>query len=176
MKHHDDSFGSYKDKQLILDIAGDEIYLNPGEYFVGDARFKVRTLLGSCVSTVIWHAQLQHGAMSHCILSTRQVGSALQLDGSYVDEVLELMVRQLQQLGVPLHECVAKVFGGGNMFPEQQILDKLNVGKKNGEAAKALLQKYALPVVAEDLFGVGHRELTFSVKSGEVWVRHVNSC
>jgi len=176
MNLHDDGFSSYKNKQLVLDIAGDEIYLNPGEYFVGDARFKVRTLLGSCVSMVIWHAQLQYGAMSHCILSRRQVGSALQLDGSYVDEVLELMVRQLQKLGVPLHECVAKVFGGGNMFPEQQILDQLNVGKKNGEAAKALLQKYGLPIISEDLFSEGHRELIFDVKSGEVWVRHVNNC
>ena len=44
------------------------IFLLPGEHFTGDARHRISTLLGSCVSITLWHPQLQVGAMSHFLL------------------------------------------------------------------------------------------------------------
>ena len=32
-----------------------DIFLQPGEYFVGDADYQIRTMLGSCVSMTLWH-------------------------------------------------------------------------------------------------------------------------
>lgn len=54
--------------------AGFEVYLLPGEYFVGDARYRIRTVLGSCVSITLWHRRLRIGAMSHFLLSEREAG------------------------------------------------------------------------------------------------------
>lgn len=54
--------------------AGFEVYLLPGEYFVGDARYRIRTVLGSCVSITLWHRPLRIGAMSHFLLSEREAG------------------------------------------------------------------------------------------------------
>lgn len=176
-----DSIVRADSKLLGLDEDAIEIYLDPGEYFVGDARYKVRTLLGSCSSMVLWHARLQYGAMSHFLLPTRRSGEAraggrdlshaTQLEGKYADEALELMLRELKQAKVPVHECVAKIFGGGNMFPHQKLSEKLNVGKNNGEAARQLLREHGLKILAEDLFGIGHRQLIFNVRNGDVWSR-----
>jgi len=174
-----DDFGGHDSKSLGLDENAIEIFLDPGEYFVGDSSFKVRTLLGSCVSMVLWHPRMKYGAMSHFLLPTRKVGvdaaKAVGLqpmpEGKYADEALNLMVRELRQAKVPIHECVAKVFGGGNMFPGQKLSEHLNVGRRNGEAAKRLLQGLGLKIVAEDLYGNGHREIIFNLSNGDIWLR-----
>ncbi len=190
-----------------------EIFLNPGEYFVGGAGFQVRTILGSCVSIILWHQRLRFGAMSHYLLSSRpgtatapcaapgnrslrcSTSSVLgvvppasmhssampadafdmagKLDGKYADEVLVLMIRALHDAKIPLAECQAKIFGGGNMFPGRPVRDQLDIGLKNGEAAKLLLSAYGIPVVSENLFGFGHREIIFNPGNGDVWVRQI---
>lgn len=158
-----------------------ELFLNPGEYFVGGAGFQVRTLLGSCVSIVLWHQRLRFGAMSHYLLPSRPGRSTLphefeaarQLDGKYADEVLRLMAKKLCDAKIPLAECHARIFGGGNMFPDRSIINQFDIGLKNGEAAKRLLAAYEIPIVSENLFGFGHREIIFNTGNGEVWMRQV---
>ncbi|MDO9104784.1 MAG: chemotaxis protein CheD [Methylovulum sp.] len=158
-----------------------EVFLNPGEYFVGGPGFQVRTLLGSCVSIVLWHPIFRFGAMSHYLLSSRSgrvmtsggFASGQKLDGKYADEVLALMAGGLRDANIPIAECQAKIFGGGNMFPTRMARDQLDIGLKNGETGKRLLAGYGIPVVSENLFGTGHREVIFKPRNGDVWVRQV---
>jgi chemotaxis protein CheD len=150
-----------------------DIFLQPGEHFVGDANFRVRTLLGSCVSIVLWHAALRAGAMCHFLLPSRNDAVGGVLDGRYGDEVMHIMSRDLQHTHVNPTQCVAKIFGGGNMFPDQARSDIPNIGLKNGEAARAVLMAHRIPVVSENLFGVGHRQIIFDIGSGDVWARQI---
>lgn len=162
------------------DTAVIDIFLDPGEYFVGDAGYQVRTLLGSCVSTILWHPRLQIGAMSHIILPTRgairavgsKEGSEHEAVGKYADEVLIAMIDELEAAGVPVQQCQAKIFGGGNMFPDKVVHERLNIGKRNGEAVLRLLALHRIPIVAQDLYGNGHRQVFFNVRNGDVWMRH----
>lgn len=164
-----------------------DIFLLPGEYFVGDAAFQVRTILGSCVSITLWHPMARVGGMSHFLLPTR--GSASQgakqskntksakghsgLDGHYGDEALALMCRDLRALGVDPRQCQAKLFGGGNMFPGRMRGDSVHVGQRNGEAARELLLQYGIALATESLFGMGHRQIIFDISKGDVWSRQV---
>jgi chemotaxis protein CheD len=152
-----------------------EIFLQPGEYFTGDARYRIRTLLGSCVSITLWHPRMRIGAMSHFLLARRTSRSSSELDGRYGDEALCLMLRELAQSGVRPQECEGKIFGGGDMFPSRSRVrgDGMNVGKRNGEMARELLHAHGIAVVSESLFGVGHRQVIFDVASGNVWLRQV---
>lgn len=148
-----------------------EVYLLPGEYFVGDARYRIRTVLGSCVSITLWHRRLRIGAMSHFLLSERDGDAAQGLNGRYGRDAMELMVRQLRERRVNIRECEAKVFGGGTMFPWGEAGVLPGIGHRNGVAAEKLLAEYGIPVVSESLFGIGHRHILFDVSSGDVWVR-----
>jgi len=152
-----------------------EVYLLPGEYFVGDARYRIRTVLGSCVSITLWHPRLRIGAMSHFLLSERESESggepAAELSGRYGKDAMALMVAQLQERGVRANDCEAKVFGGGTMFPSIEGGSQPSIGHRNGVAAEKLLAEYGIPVVSESLFGTGHRNILFDVASGDVWVR-----
>jgi chemotaxis protein CheD len=150
-----------------------EIFLQPGEYFVGDAGCRIRTLLGSCVSITLWHPQRQIGGMSHYLLATRGKRREGVFDGRYGDEALHLLLHDLQRAGVDARQCQAKVFGGGNMFPAIAKATAARVGKVNGEAAHQMLDACGIPIVSQCLYGVGHRQVVFDVATGHVWSRQV---
>lgn len=81
------------------------VFLTSGEYFVGDSRHRIRTLLGSCVSITLWHPDLRIGAMSHFLLSQRPARLTGPPDARYGQEALSLMLRDLRHQGVDSREC-----------------------------------------------------------------------
>jgi len=145
--------------------------LAPGEYAVGEAPLRMRTLLGSCVSITLWHPVRRVGAMSHFLLASRTRGHGAPLDARYGEEALALMLRQLHKRGIAPAECEAKVVGGGNMFPDQA--GGAPIGRRNGEGARDLLQAHGIRIQSESLFGNGHRQMVFDLSTGDVWVRQV---
>ena len=152
-----------------------DIFLQPGEFFVADSDYQMRTRLGSCVSITLWHPIKRVGAMSHFLLPTR--GASVQsgaLDARYGDEALQLMLEELKRMGILPSQCQGKVFGGGNMFPDHVHSGAINVGRRNGEAALDLLTQHGVPVVSESLFGIGHRQIIFDISNGDVWCHQVS--
>jgi chemotaxis protein CheD len=150
-----------------------DVFLQPGEYFVGSADCRIRTLLGSCVSITLWHPTRKIGGMSHFLLATRGNRGAEEPDGRYGDEALCLMLRDLQRAGVDTAQCEAKIFGGGNMFPGISKAAAVSVGQYNGEAAREMLQLRRIPIISHCLYGVGHRQVIFDINTGDVWSRQV---
>lgn len=151
-----------------------DIFLQPGELFVADAGYQIRTILGSCVSITLWHPETGLGGMSHFLLPTR--GKKVKhhdMDGRYGDEALQLMMTDLRARGVDPTECQAKIFGGGNMFPGMCHASAIKVGHRNGMAARELLHEQNIQVVTESLFGIGHRQIIFDLSRGDVWSRQV---
>ncbi|MES2265102.1 MAG: chemotaxis protein CheD [Pseudomonadota bacterium] len=148
-----------------------DVFLLPGEHFVGDARHRIRTLLGSCVSITLWHPRRRIGAMSHFLLSVGEKSHVAQLNGRYCEGAIALMLGELEQVGINPSECQAKIFGGGMMFPQIERANVQGIGRRNGEMAERLLMAHNIPVVSESLFGVGHRHIIFNVRTGDVWVR-----
>jgi chemotaxis protein CheD len=164
----------------MADGALKEIVLDPGEYAVGEASCRIRTVLGSCISMALWCPPLRVGALSHCLLPSRgRVGvertrglELRGLDARYADEALHLMLHELERRGARAAACSAKIFGGGNMFPAQRGAGA-PVGRRNGEAARWLLKAHGIEVVSESLFGDGHRQIVFDIASGDVWARQL---
>ncbi len=151
-----------------------DIFVQPGEYFVADADYQLRTMLGSCVSITLWHPATRQGAMSHFLLPTRGASKPKrELDARYGDEAVQLMLTDFRRMGIPTAQCEGKIFGGGNMFPGRSRPGGINVGQRNGEAALTLMREHDIPVVSESLFGLGHRQIIFDVSNGDVWSHQV---
>lgn len=123
----------------------------------------------------LWCESLHVGAMSHFVLYQRNESErcAQEPSGRFGDEALQLMLERLAALGANPERCVAKVFGGGDMFPGMPVPGSRNIGQRNGKAARRLLRDCGIPVVSESLFGVGYRQMVFDISTGEVWVRLV---
>lgn len=151
-----------------------DLFLQPGDMMVADAGYRLRTILGSCVSITLWHPPSRLGAMSHFLLPSRGgLDPKRELDGRYGDEALCAILKEFVKAGVPPTQCQGKIFGGGNMFPGQLHAGAVNVGQRNGEAARALLIEHSIPIASESLYGYGHRQVVFDVRNGDVWSHQV---
>ena len=150
-----------------------EIFLQPGDFHFGDHHYRIRTLLGSCVAVIMWHKQRRIGGMCHYLLPSRRGHADHTLDGRYADEAMELFMREIHAAHTRPEEYQVKIFGGGNMFPQHMKRhDFVNVPCKNVTAARALIDRYHLKLLAENLGGAGHRHVIFDVWSGDIWMRH----
>lgn len=148
-----------------------EVTLQPGEFYFGQDDTIIRTHLGSCVAITMWHPEQKRGGMCHYMLPSRG-HSTMNLDGRYADEAIQLFINEISKHPAPIHEYEVKLFGGGNMFIEQQTLNTMNVAIKNIKAARQLTQHTGLTIKAHHLGHAGHRSLIFELANGNVWVRH----
>src|ERR1700739_2693087 len=150
-----------------------DIFLMPGDCFVGDARYRVRTLVGSCVSMTLWHPRLRIGAISHFLLPGYGRRAGTEQSGKYGVDAMQLLLRELQRMGVPPTQCQGKIFGGGAMFPNQAG-KRSDIGRQNGDCARRLMREHGIDVVSESLFGTGHRQIIFNFGTGEVLSRQIH--
>jgi chemotaxis protein CheD len=147
-----------------------DIFLHPGQCVVASAGDRIRTLLGSCVSVTLWHPERRVGAMSHALLGRRGGRLGQADDARYGDDALRIMLGLLERRGLARKEFQAKIFGGGDMFPGQACTPTYRVGHENGEYTRAQLAQAGIPIIAEHMYGFGHRKLMFDVSCGDVWV------
>lgn len=151
-----------------------EIWLNPGEVGWGPETVRIKTVLGSCVSLCFWHPRLRIGGMTHFMLPERTSGAAGK-DGRYAEESLEILVAQMHRHGTRPAEYIAKCFGGASVLTG--IVDTkragIDVGLRNVEAAKALIQRQNLSLVSSDLGGQVYRRIIFDLSTGDVWLQRL---
>ncbi|MFA7279650.1 MAG: chemotaxis protein CheD [Sterolibacterium sp.] len=145
------------------------VFLNAGEFHFGEAPLQLATLLGSCVTVTLWHPRRQIGGMCHFLVPSRSKKSGMALDGHFAEEAFALFDLALQQRSSRPEEFQAKLFGGGNMFPEMNM--SIDVGERNITAARRLLKERGIPLLAEHAGGAGHRKLVFDLATGEVQIR-----
>lgn len=150
-----------------------EIFLQPGEFYFGEAKTRIRTLLGSCVAITLWHPTLCVGGMSHYMLPQRPNRAKDQpLDGRYADEVMLMFLRELQRTGTRPGEYQVKVFGGGRMFSfAHKAKRHLDISDRNIASGRQLIAQHGFRIAAEDLGGDGHRNVILDLWSGDAWVR-----
>ena len=159
---------------MLIPACTSEIVLQPGDWHFGDAGTRMRTVLGTCVSVVFWHAALRIGGMCHYLLPGRSPRHGGQLDGRYAEDAFELMLCEIRLRGTKPSAYQLKLFGGGDMFPDAGRSDALHVGMKNAEAARALVRRHGLHCACEHLEGVGHRNIVFDVRDGQVLMRQMH--
>ena len=152
-------------------IGAIEIYLQPGDFYFGNSKTRIGTLLGSCVSITMWHPVRLIGGMCHFMLPSRH-NRTDELQGKYADEAMEMFQMHASRNKTVLSDYQVKLFGGGSMFPEHTDNARMNVSGKNVEAAHMLLAKYKLQPVTQDVGLTGHRRIIFDIWNGNVWVRY----
>jgi chemotaxis protein CheD len=154
-----------------LDIL--EIFLQPGEFYFGDEKTRIRTLLGSCVAIVLWHPRRRIGGMCHYMLphSPRE-RQGQSLDGRYAEDAMRMFMRELARSGTKPADYEVKLFGAGQMFgPGTQPRRPADISQRNMEAGRELLERHSFHLHSHDLGGAGHRNVIFDVWSGDVWLK-----
>lgn len=142
-----------------------QAFLRPGDWLFGGGPVTVRTLLGSCVSVVLWSPAHRMGGLCHGLLPRRRVPPGSGLDGRFLEEATAWLEAQLASQGIGGDALRASVFGGDGAGPA-------SIGAGNVAWARAWLQQRRLPVEQMDVGGRVLRRLTMTLDAGVVNVAH----
>jgi chemotaxis protein CheD len=173
-----------------------EVYLQIGDFYFGSGAIRVRTVLGSCISITMWHPTLRVGGMCHYLLPQRTIAGSTMVaqQGLYADEAIELFLDNIRHEGTHPRDYIVKLFGGGNMFPQQtqrRCQDEISLLRipagagtaeqcsgcrsvpcRNVLSARQLLSQHGFQTPREHVGGIGSRQLVFDLANGNAWVRH----
>lgn len=156
-----------------------EVFLNAGDFFFyrpdthRPVEVVVRTLLGSCVSVVLWSPERKIGGMCHCVLPTRPQ-NAEALDGNHCEGALERFRRELLRTGTRPQHYQAYVIGGARMSMGLRNAQKISVGDRNIEVCRRLLNEAGFTIRGEHVGLSGPRRVHFNLATGCIDVLHAN--
>ncbi len=139
-------------------------YLYPSALFAHKEPYLVDTILGSCVAVCLYDTQLHIGGINHYMLPLWN-GEGL-ASPKFGNVATEKLIQKMIQLGCQPHNLIAKVFGGAN-----QMNSTMDIGDRNIEIAKQVLEKFNIPIVAENTGGTIGRKLKYETHTGKVMMK-----
>ncbi len=146
---------------------------------VGIAQYKVgfegdtlvAQALGSCLGIVLYDPRQRIGGMAHVLLPHPLSDGAPVPAGKFVVSAIPALLAKLEKAAQQKPRLRARVVGGANMFGRPE--DGRNVGRRNIDAARAVLHQIHIPIAAEDVGGTWARTAELDVASGRL---RVHSC
>ncbi|MFJ4144577.1 chemotaxis protein CheD [Pseudomonas sp. NPDC089734] len=148
------------------------LFLRPGDYFFGRYDGPVTTLLGSCVSIILWHPRWHLLAVSHYVLPhDPAAGQGLDplndQDTRYGDAVFERMQADMRRHGTNPSEYRKGIFGGG-CLSRFEGNPKRKIGHTNSDFARRQFSLRHWSVDLCDLNGTHYRRLQIDGASGRI--------
>lgn len=160
----------YFDNRLKSEI----VNLSPGEYFVSNKDELINTVLGSCVSTVLFDPVLKIGGMNHFMLA--DVKAKARVDNYFKVEryglyAMESLINDFLKLGSEKSNLQAKIFGGSRVLETQRVIE---IGKENIEFAEEFLKAEKIPIINRDTGGRRARKIYLYTKDFRILLKRVN--
>lgn len=154
------------------------LHLNPGDWFFGQGDAVAHTILGSCVSILLWHPTRRLCGISHCVLPSRTRSCTEQPAGFYVDETLQWLLAQMRQQQTHPEHYQAWLFGGGTLFAntgatgtagrsEDGATARIAIGPLNVAAAQQGLTQCGISLMGQDCGQAVYRKLSVELASGQ---------
>ena len=129
--------------------------------------------LGSCIGLTLYDPVTKVGGMVHYMLPDSTKVSNNSNKAKFADTGIDELLRKVVAAGANKSRLVAKIAGGARMFEVSGLSDVGNIGARNAEAAKAILKKYGIRLIAEDT-GLNYgRTVELHCDTGEFYVKSV---
>lgn len=135
------------------------IYVLPGKKAAAKNPVEITTILGSCVSVILYDEGAKCGGLNHFLLPQplRPEASSWR----YGVDAIPALIEDLLALGASREKLVAKVYGGANVLKDVQI--GASIGKRNIEFALETLEKQGIRIVEKSVGGEYCRKIAFNV-------------
>lgn len=148
------------------------LWVGIGELKCAAAGETLAAILGSCVSTVVWHPPTRFALMNHVLLPSRLNERGGQGRGRYADESWSLAMECLRERRLALRDCVCHLVGGGH---GAEANPENNVGLGNIATVLDLLVAAGAQVDRMDTGGRYYRVAHFHSRHGTLTVRRNTS-
>jgi chemotaxis protein CheD len=149
-------------------------FILPGELFFSSKPYKISTVLGSCISVVLYNIKYCFGGMNHYVLDFALNKNSF-VDLKYGEFSIPILISKMKKQDNNLKNCVAKIFGGGNVV---NSITNVNIGLNNIKIAKKILSDYNIPIIKEYVnndFGLKVHYFNFNNKVLVSKIRKINS-
>lgn len=152
-------------RRIVVDISDAKVSGEQGDVLVTYS-------LGSCIGVCAYDKGSNVGGMIHYQLPDSKIDPERAKRDPYMfaDTGLELLIKQLERMGVNKKRLQVKIAGGANMATGPKGFD---IGKRNYLAVRKLLWRYGIFIDAEDVGGSSPRNLYLDLGTGSVTVRCV---
>lgn len=155
-------------------MAPSNVYVPVGELRVSkNLEVKLTTVTASCVALGLYEAQNRTAGVLHVVLPGRRLHYRSSPEPSspyYADTGVHLLIREMTKLGAIPDKMVATVVGGATLLRDS---DGREIGVKNSEMIKTLLQQAEIPIVEESTGGNVCRRLALEVATGRVLIQAI---
>lgn len=132
------------------------------------------TGLGSCVGLTLYDSKAKVAGMAHVMLPNSEIAREGSLNiAKYADTAIPELVRRMELLGAFVRRMEAKMAGGAQMFAFAGNSDTMRIGPRNVESCKDMLERYGIPLRAEDTGGSYGRTIEFDCDNGILLIRSV---
>ena len=157
----------------------DVVTIYPGEFYSTKENEMISTVLGSCVSIVLYDTKSRVGGINHFMLAKdSSLKSDFETDenkrlGKFGEYAIDLLIEDLKKNGAVLANLEAKVFGGGNIFNLPDV--DAQVGNVNSKFAFSYLEKLNIPVVKSNTGGILPRKIFFDPETQKVFMKFIDN-
>lgn len=156
---------------------GNVVKVGIADMNVVQAPYLIRTSgLGSCVGVVIFDQMKEVAGLAHVMLPDSSLAKSENINvAKYADTAVGALVTLVIKAGGRKNALKAKLAGGAQMFQFQSAnTDMMRIGPRNVEAVKQQLQRFHIPIVAEDVGGSSGRTIEFNPRTSLLSIRTVN--
>ena len=151
-----------------------EIRVKVADYAVAKGDAVIATIgLGSCVAIVLYDAQSRVGGLAHILLPNEGMSRDVQNRAKFPATAVPLLVEQMQAQG-SRGPITARIAGGASMFGGLLPSGGINMGERNVEATRRVLDEASLPLVGQDTGGDYGRSIYLYVSDGRMLVRSLS--
>jgi chemotaxis protein CheD len=178
-----------QDSNLLTETETQDTYvkqfLSIGEVIIAPNPAYIWTVLGSCVSVILFSPHRKISAICHAQLVEKEFQvdvhnqseswaykpNSTQNDFRYLACSVYYMIDQLLKLGIRKHEIVASIYGGAHVIGKI----KQNIGSENADSAHKILEDQGIRVVKKDVGGNKSRTIRFFSDTGVINVKYLDS-
>ena len=145
----------------------------PGECCASAEDEFIATLLGSCISVVLYDPERRIAGMNHFMLPGRITSAELKSDdvrsGKYGVTAMKELLQKMTALGAKKENLTAKIFGGGNVIDMTRPQGPVSEG--NIRLARIMVELEDIPILHEDIGGRFTRKIILEVPTGKVFLK-----
>jgi chemotaxis protein CheD len=129
--------------------------------------------LGSCIGIALYDKVLGIGGLAHIMLPDSTLFNSVNNPIKFADLAIPIMLEKMEKMGCMRRNLKAKIAGGAAMFNFSDKSMMMDIGNRNGQAVKAMLERLSIQIVGEDVGGNKGRTMIFDTSSGTVQIRTV---
>ena len=160
----------YYDNRLKNEV----INIAPGEFFASDEDLLINTVLGSCVSVVLYDPVRRAGGLNHFMLA--EAKARKDIDNFFKVEryglyAMESLINEFIKKGSKKSNLEAKVFGGSKVLDSHKTI---TIGEDNIVFAEDFLKTEGIPVVTQDTGGNMARKIYLFTRTFKVLLKRVS--